>query len=754
MADREHNNQPEGLKLGDVYFVLFRQKWLILFFCVVGVGAGLWMLAANPPTYQSQAELFIRYVVQGKSLSAPGNEQNTRPLSDQEQSIINTEVQILKSFDLAHQVVEAVGAERILAAVDGGGTNLDRAAHVVMKNLTIDATKGSVIPLTFEHPDKEIAQEVLNKVIHIYYTKHAEAHQSVGVFGDFLQEETKRLQDQLADTERQLRGAKRQAGIDSPGLTSVNDAKTAYGDQLSKIRMDLFNAEAELAGHQAVLDQATNAPDVVATATNIAPQLAPDVIRAYRSVCVRLDGFTKREQELQFSFKDGSDLVKEVQQLIVENEELKKKMERDYPQLTTLGIVLAGSLDQPAVNLAALAAETAQARSLKTKINVLKSQFHEVQAEAGKLDEMEGTIVDLQRKKDIEDADLRYFSSNLEQANIDEALGTGKAPNIGVIDPPTPPVRARSKAFMKQFGMVTAGPIAAGFALAFLIELFLDTSVKRPSDVKKKLRMRLFISIPEMKKNGRQPTARVSGKDALLLKDSRRGGGESPTKNGRVEVAVWEATDPLRRFYEGLRDRLIVHFEVTKLVHKPKLVAVTSCGQGAGVTRVAAGLAASLSETGDGKVLFVDMNTEQPGASQLFYKGKPGCGLEDALEAETKESALVQENLYVASQSGPDNNLPRVLPKRFAQLLPKFRASDYDYIIFDMPPVSQTTVTPRLAGLMDMVLLVVESEKTKAEVVQHASSLLAESQANVGVVLNKTKTYVPAMLHQELLDEG
>jgi uncharacterized protein involved in exopolysaccharide biosynthesis len=255
MADREHNDKPEGLKLGDIYFVLFRQKWLILFFCVVGVGAGLWMLEANPPTYRSQAELFIRYVVQGKSLSLPGNEQNTRPLSDLEQSIINTEVQILKSFDLAHQVAEAVGAERILAAVDGGGTNLDRAAHVVMSNLTIDATKGSVIPLTFEHPDKEIAQEVLNKVIHIYYTKHAEAHQSVGFFGDFLQEETKRLQDQLADTERQLRGAKRQAGIDSPGLTSLIDAKKAYGDQLSKIRMDLFNAAAELAGHQAVLDQ-------------------------------------------------------------------------------------------------------------------------------------------------------------------------------------------------------------------------------------------------------------------------------------------------------------------------------------------------------------------------------------------------------------------------------------------------------------------------------------------------------------------
>ena len=714
-----------------------------------GVHAG-----AESAAYQSQAELFIRYVVQGKSLNPPGNEQNARPLSDQEQSIINTEVQILKSFDLAHQVAESIGAERILAAVDGGGTNLDRAAHVVMGKLTIDATRGSVIPITFEHPDREITQEVLTKVIHVYFTKHAEAHQSVGFFGDFLHEETKRLQDQLADTERQLRDAKRQAGIDSPGLTSLNEAKQAYGDQLSKIRIDLFNAEAELAGHQSILDQATNAPAVAATVSNTAPQLASDVIRDYRSVCVRLDGFTKRAQELQFSFTDNNELVKEVQHQVAENEEIKKKMEREYPQLIALGIVPSGSSDQPAGNLAALTAEAAQARALKSKIEVLKSQFHEVQAEAAKLDEMEGTIVDLQRKKDIEEADLRYFSSNLEQANIDEALGTGKAPNIGVIDPPTPPVKARPKSFMKKFGLATAGPIAVGFALAFLIELFLDTSVKRPSDVTKKLRMPLFITIPALKNNGSAAPAKVGGKDPLLLGDSRRGGEESSSEGGRLEIAVQEPGDPLRRFYEGLRDRLIVFFEVTKLVHKPKLVAVTSCGQGAGVTRVAMGLAASLSETGDGKVLFVDMNTEHPGASQLFYKGKLGCGLEDALASATKESAMVQENLYVASQSGPDNKLPRVMPKQFTQMLPKFRASDYDYIIFDMPPVSQTTVTPRLAGLMDMVLLVVESEKNKAEVVQHASLLLAESQAKVGVVLNKTKKYIPSALHQELLDEG
>src|SRR5207249_7960773 len=70
----------------------------------------------------------------------------------------------------------------------------------------------------------------------------------------------------------------------------------------------------------------------------------------------------------------------------------------------------------------------------------------------------------------------------------------------------------------------------------------------------------------------------------------------------------------LRPFYETLRDRLISFFELKNLTHKPKLVAMTSCGEGAGVTTTAAGLAACLSETGDGNVLLVDMNLQQGAA--------------------------------------------------------------------------------------------------------------------------------------------
>jgi Mrp family chromosome partitioning ATPase len=51
---------------------------------------------------------------------------------------------------------------------------------------------------------------------------------------------------------------------------------------------------------------------------------------------------------------------------------------------------------------------------------------------------------------------------------------------------------------------------------------------------------------------------------------------------------------------------------------------------------------------------------------------------------------------------------------------------------------------------MDMVLLVVESEKTDRDVAKRAASMLSETKTNVGIVLNKNRTYLPRRLHQEL----
>jgi Mrp family chromosome partitioning ATPase len=366
-------------------------------------------------------------------------------------------------------------------------------------------------------------------------------------------------------------------------------------------------------------------------------------------------------------------------------------------------------------------------------------------ADAKTVNELEPAITELQRKKDLEETKYRHFSTSLEQARFDEALGAGKMSNISVAQSPSPAYR-ESRQLVKTLSMIAIGGVVAGLTLAFLIELFLDPTVRRPTEVETRLHLPLFLTIPRMHRNGRAALPAPSPKGGATPAPGEPGaGGGAGTKS---EVAPWQANG-LVSYYEALRDRLVTFFETRNLTHKPKMIAVTGCAKGAGVTTVATGLAASLSETGDGNVLLVDMTAGQ-GAAHPFFKGKLGVGLADALGSGTRDHALVQENLYAVAERSNGGLLPRVLPRRFSNLVPQLKASDYDYIIFDMPPVSQISVTARLAGFMDTVLLVIESERTDREVVKRATAMLAESKATVCAVLNKHHDYVPKRLSQDL----
>src|SRR5271168_2809399 len=118
MSDRKQDSASGGMSLQDIYFILFRQKWIILIFSAFGLLAAGAVCILKPPQYSSDAELSVRYVVEGKSLNAPGDA--TTSLDERSDSIIKTEVEILTSWDLAEQVAQTVTPERILAKVDGG----------------------------------------------------------------------------------------------------------------------------------------------------------------------------------------------------------------------------------------------------------------------------------------------------------------------------------------------------------------------------------------------------------------------------------------------------------------------------------------------------------------------------------------------------------------------------------------------------------------------------------------------------------
>ena len=747
------------MALGDIYYVLFRHKWKILLTSLAGILAAVLFYFLNPPPFLSKAELLIQYVPQAGALPLLGSDQRVIVPDSRGEDIINSEIQIMTSLDLAAQAVSNLGATGILAKA-GGGSNAVVAAVLIRNNLQAEpAGKGSsVIVVTFKHPDPDIVQPVLQEIINDYFQKHREIHSVGGQFDDALAREGTALSAQLSDTEQQLASLKNKANI-----LSLDDSRKGLADQIYKIQGAILDAQAELVGYEAATKPAGDAAsNKLETITNAAPVVVPsDQIDAYKSIVTSLETLRRKEQEyLVQGFTSSNALVLEVNAQITSEQMARDDLQTKYPQIAGLGITSSASGGSSATGLYDPRVQAAQIAALQAKIRTWNSQLDQLLTQATNLNILAPAIADLEQKKSIQEANYQHLATGLEKSHIDQALDTGKAPNIKWVQYPSPPARDWKKTY-KAVAMLAFGGIFAGLAWAFLIEFALDRSFRRPVEIEAKLKIPLFLSIPDVRRNGHSRLAAITTRRQLSLNPASQtiaadgsigGGAQADESGGTLPVVSLERNPALHPFCEALRDRLIVYFEVRNLTHKPKLVAVTSASRGAGVSTLAAGLAASLSETGDGNVLLVDMNVEQ-GAARQFYHGNPGCGLDTALNSETKGDALVRENLYVVNGNANSEELPRILPKRFSALVPKLKVSEYDYIIFDMPPVTQTSLTSRLARFMDMVLLVVESEKSDREVVQQANKWLAESGATVGSVLNKTRQYVPARLHQEFLSD-
>lgn len=724
------------MTVGDIYYVLFRHKWKILLCTFAGLAAGACVYFLDPPRYQSQAKLFVRYIVtEGKSRgpTVDGDESTMKSPDQGGETIMDSEVEILGSLDLAKQVAEAVGPEKIIGN-SKKDANADYASILIRKGMTVDVPpRSSVIDITFKHPDPEVVQPVLREMIDHYLKMHLEVHHSVGLVAESVAQETDQLRAHLEETEEELRKANTKAGV-----TSIADAKKTYADQVAELREEIFGAQAELAERSSVVQEVTNRSPVKTPAASGAPVVPQEKFDSYRDLQSRLDYLKKNEQGLLTEFTPENSRVMLVRQQITDTEAQKTKLEQTYPGLLNVGIFSPGS--NPSGQSIDPAAEAVKLTALQAKIKVLNMQLAEVRNDQSNIDQMEETISELTRKKDLEEANYKYWSAKQEQSRIDEALGDGRVSNISEIQTPSPPLKDWGKT-SKVIIMVSASGLIVGLAWAFLIELYFDRTVRRPVDIERIMRLPLFLSIPRISRSRPNRNERAASESRPRL--------QAPKEGTPGSLVPWNRVDALYPFHETLRDRLISYFESQNLTHKPKLVAVTGLGRNAGVTTTAAGLAKSLSETGDGNVLLVDMTVGQ-GSAQQFYKGKAGCGLEELLS--TRDNAQIETNLYVVGEGSGGDKLSKMLPQRFNKLVPKLKASDFDYIIFDMPPVSQISITPRLAGFMDMVLLVIESEKTDQDIVRRATELLGESKAHVGAVLNKTRTYVPPSLHQENLD--
>jgi len=184
-----------------------------------------------------------------------------------------------------------------------------------------------------------------------------------------------------------------------------------------------------------------------------------------------------------------------------------------------------------------------------------------------------------------------------------------------------------------------------------------------------------------------------------------------------------------------------------------KSLYVTSCHPQEGKTTYAMSMAYALSNEAYEKVLLVDGNFQSPKIHSLFnISSDPG--LSDLLVAKTAYDEAVRKTEYENLDIIPiGSELPNILDvltsREFNLELSSLKeTSDNDYVIFDGHSLFGTSDASVVSRFFDGIILVVECEKTRWEVVQLAKEKLTKAGGNIiGVVMNKRKYYIPKVLY-------
>ncbi len=359
--------------------------------------------------------------------------------------------------------------------------------------------------------------------------------------------------------------------------------------------------------------------------------------------------------------------------------------------------------------------------------------------------QMASTYQDIIRSRRIlnivaEDEMIPYNSDGLRGMVQVSSLGGGELIDISITD--ADPVLASyianivSRVFMDQVGVIIRGayvtvldeapvprapsnPLASraviirtfavGFmfavGLAFLID-YVDQSIKDPEEAENLLGLPVMGFVPK-----------VEGKKEF-------------TVSGRSPQA------------EALRTlRTNIQFSS---VDKPyKCILVAGANAGCGKSTIAANLAVSFAQS-EGKVLLVDSDLRRP-SQQRFFKTESELGLSSLIFSNDLDFAkVVQESDKSGLKillSGPIPPYPTEIlsSQRMHELVDRLK-KQFDYVIFDSPPLLAMSDAVVLSKLVDGTLIVLDYGRVRRDEAIDALKALRRVQANViGAVFN----YVP-----------
>lgn len=682
------------------YLEVLQRRWLpIVGIFGISVTLGCLYAFSLKPFYRAEGSLMIKT---NRTSSLTGLPQDIGRLEalNMNDNPLETQVRVVGSNPVIEKTINSLNLQ------DSEGKLL--SIPQLARQLKIEGIKGTdVVQLSYQGGDPELAAKVVNKVIDSYINLNIKANQNEALTAkEVLITEVPIAEGIVRRAESELRIFKEKNKV-----VVLEQESAAAVDTISQLGNQISQAQAQLDDVQGRLEKLRSQAQVDSSQGVIESEVsqAPGV----QKVLAQLQEVESQLVLERTRFESGHPTITSLEEKVVALKSLLKERTGQIAGGTqiTQGSLQVGQLRQSLI-LDITRAE-AQYVGLERQIATLQRQQNAYIKRANNLPRLEQNQRELERK--LKAAQTTYETLLNKRQEIDIAQNQ-KIPNARVISYaliPEKPEGPRKTLFIIGGGAVG---LFLGIIAAFGIDL-IDRSVKTVKEAKEVLKYTVLAVIPTQGRSGKDHSS-VAGLDRPV-----------PKIIGR-DIPYF----PLGDAYQILQVNLkFLCFD------KPlKSIVVTSSVSKEGKSDVSANLAVTMAQAGR-RVLLVDADMRHPIQHHIWGLTN-AVGLSNVLVGQVSLDAAVEEvipNLDVLPSGVlPPNPVAMLDSQRMATLISNF-GKDYDFIIFDTPPLSGIADAAVLSTLTDGILLVVRPGVVDLNSANAAKEFLTQSgQKVLGIVMN------------------
>lgn len=447
---------PVSYNVRDVLTVIFKHKRKIVtvFLILSCVSLLLMFFWKQPDTYDAKARLMIRF---GREFVAKSEAGNERQIIFNTQSVIATQIQLIKSREMILKIMNSLGPTKLypdLSKITPSDIATDEAIRRFLENLKVEVVPiTSMLEITFVHRDPDMAVKALNQLIELLKEKHLQTYS--GNSTTFLEQQFATYNKQLKQSELEWEAFKQKHGV-----FSLDEQRSSLLAQRMTFEANLRTTESQIAELQGKLASIRNAPG------------GTDLTQEARA---RLIALQEKEEGLLTRYQENSRAVKNVRDEI---NALKKKL-------------LEVSEDARKDSIAKLESEIA---GLRARADANRRQIAQLNGQLHSLDLRVRESQDIKRDMASHESNYQTYLKRLEEARISDEMDRQKLVALKVVEDAHAIRTEVDKKRGRVIGIGFIGAVFGGFILAFLLEFF-SPVLTTPAEAERRLGLPVLIAI-------------------------------------------------------------------------------------------------------------------------------------------------------------------------------------------------------------------------------------------------------------------